>query len=119
MTAELPARTAKQFAARRFGLTARVITDRYARQKGLPSTAGVLITGVLGGGPGATGGLQRGDIILKLGRAEVKDLETFTRIYRELVKSGKKTVLVSVRRGGQSMFRTLSPSTRDDEEEEE
>jgi len=119
VTRELPARIAKQFDARRFGLTARVITARYARTNGLKSDKGVLVTGVRPGGPGAAAGLRRGDIIEKVGRNEVKDLESFQKLYRAAMRDKKKSVLLSVRRGGEHMFKALSPSTRTDEDEDE
>ena len=80
---ELRAHRAEQFAARRFGMTVRTITELYARRNGLPSTQGVLVTGVVSGGPAAASGLRTGDIVLELGRETVRDLESFKEIYEK------------------------------------
>jgi serine protease Do len=118
-TREVGARRADQFDARRFGLTARGISDQYARRQGLGSKEGVLITGVVAGGPAAASGLRPGDIIYKLGKEPVADLEAFRVRYDSIVKEeSEETVLLSVRRGGARMFRALSPSKKDSEEEE-
>ncbi|MHC4729839.1 MAG: S1C family serine protease [Planctomycetota bacterium] len=114
---ELRARKAEQFAARRFGLTVRAITEQYARRNGLPSTDGVLVTGVAGGGPAAASGLRTGDILLKLGRQAVADLEGFKAIYEKTKQEAN--VLVSLRRGKAHMFRALNPTRSESEEDEE
>jgi serine protease Do len=115
---ELPSKKARQFAARRLGLTARVITGPYARRAGLSSTDGVLVTGVSAGGPAASGDVRQGDIILSIDRKAVKDLAAFEKLYDELVKAKREKVLVSVKRGTQVILRVLSPATRDPEEDE-
>ena len=117
-TAELKARKAEQFAAKRFGLTARAISEQYARRRGLPDTKGVLITGVANGGAAASSGVQRGDVILRLGKDPVSDLETFRKLYEDIVEAKKETVLVSIRRGRSQTFRTISPSKKDEEEDQ-
>ncbi len=114
----LAARKATQFAARRFGLTARVITEIYARRNGLDTTKGVLVTGLVPGGPGRSSGLRQGDIILKIGKREISNLAEFKRLYQELIEAKTKTVLLSVQRGNARMLRALSPSTKDEEEDE-
>jgi len=115
---ELRARRADQFAARRFGLTARAITPQYARLNALPSTHGVLVTSIAPGGPSAAGGIRRGDIILKLNNREIDGLETFREVYGNVVRRKTRSVLVSVRRGRALTLRAISPSRRDPEEEE-
>ena len=118
VTKELAAAKATQFAAKRFGITARVITETYARSNGLDDTMGVLVTSMVQGGPGASSGLRRGDIIRKIGKKTITDLASFKRLYEELIKAKTETVLLSVQRGNARMLRALSPSTKDEEEDE-
>ncbi|MFQ5844869.1 MAG: trypsin-like peptidase domain-containing protein, partial [Planctomycetota bacterium] len=118
VTKRLPSRKAEHFDARRFGLTARAITERYARRRGLLSTDGVLVEGIVAGGPAAAAGLRRGDIILRLRRDAVTDLDAFGRLYRAIRKESPKTVLVSIRRGQEQMLRALTPSRKDEEDDE-
>ena len=117
--AELKARRAEQFAARRFGLTVRVITEQYARRNHLDSTEGVLVTGVAPGGAARAAGLRRGDVIEKLGKSRVANLDGFKALCEAIVENGESNVLVSIRRGNAKMFRALSPSKSGDEEDEE
>ena len=52
------------------------------------------------------------------GTPEVTDLAGFRKLYKELIEAKTKTVLLSIRRGGARMLRALSPSTKDEEEDE-
>ncbi|MCZ6786727.1 MAG: trypsin-like peptidase domain-containing protein [Planctomycetota bacterium] len=115
---ELAAKKADQFDAKRFGLTARVITERYARQRGLGSTEGVLVTGVVAGKAAASAGVRSGDIILKVGKSTVWDLDAFRVRYRSTIQAQTKTVLLSIKRGRQKLVRVLTPAKKDDEEDE-
>jgi serine protease Do len=56
-----------------FGAEGQAVTDSVAREVGLPSATGVQLTGVLPNSPAANAGLQRGDVILKLGDGVVED----------------------------------------------
>ncbi|MCZ6574772.1 MAG: trypsin-like peptidase domain-containing protein [Planctomycetota bacterium] len=118
VTERLGALKLEYFDARRFGLTARPVTERFARQRGLKSTAGVVITGVTGGGPAAAADLQAGDIILKVQRKSVESLQSFRKLYREIQKDMPEKVLVSIQRGQARMFRALTPSKKDEEDDE-
>jgi len=116
---ELQALKAEQFDARRFGLTARLITDQLARRDGLPSTEGVVVTGVVAGGPAAAGGLRAGDILLAIDREKIADLDAFRQLYEKTVAARPETVLLSVRRGNALMYRALTPGRATGEEEED
>ena len=56
-----------------FGAEGQAVTASVARELGMPSATGVQLTGVLPGSPAAIAGLQRGDVILKLGDGAVED----------------------------------------------
>jgi len=118
VTEELPETRSLDFDAPRFGLTVRAISAAFARQQGLAAAEGVLVTGVVGGGPAAAADLRAGDIILQVARKPVRDLAAFQELYKEIVKEKPQPVAVSIRRGATQTFRALTPSTRDNEEED-
>jgi S1-C subfamily serine protease len=62
------------------------------------SEEGYAISGVAKDSPAATGGLQGGDVIIRLGESAVKGLEDFDNALRKY--RGGDTVTVVVRRGG-------------------
>ena len=54
------------------GVEPRELSAELAESLNLPVRSGVLITGVLQDGPAARGGLRPGDVVLRVGEAEVK-----------------------------------------------
>src|SRR5438874_2209463 len=92
------------------GLTVQTLTPEVAENLGLDrSLKGVVVTQVDAGGPAADAGLRRGDVILEVNRTPVKDIEA----YRKALKSsGKgKSVLFLVRRGDNTIFLAVKPSS--------
>ena len=92
------------------GLTVQTLTPEVAENLGLDrSLKGVVVTQVDAGGPAADAGLRRGDVILEVNRTPVKDVDA----YRKALKSsGKgKSVLFLVRRGDNTIFLAVKPST--------
>lgn len=53
------------------GVEPRDLTPEIAQSLGLPVSTGVLITGVLQDGPASRGGLRPGDVVVRIGAAEV------------------------------------------------
>jgi len=53
------------------GVEQRDLTPEFARSFGLPVERGVLVTGVLRDGPASRGGVQPGDVVLRIGDTEV------------------------------------------------
>jgi serine protease Do len=93
-----------------FGLTVQTLTPEIAENLGIERTLkGVVVTQVDPGGPGADAGLRRGDVILEVNRQGVKDVDA----YRKALKAaGKgKSVLFLVRRGDNTIFLALKPSS--------
>ena len=78
----------------------------------------MVVTGVTGGGPAAAADLQAGDIILSVQRKNVESLKSFRKLYREIQKDMPEKVLVSIQRGQAKMFRALTPSKKDEEDDE-
>jgi len=114
---ELAADKSRQFEARRFGLTALEITPEMARELGLPGDEGVLVTGVVAGGPAESAGIRAGDVILEMAQSAVAGLDGFRAACD--AAAGGKAVLFSVKRGQARMMRVVTPAVRDREEEEE
>jgi len=92
------------------GLTVQTLTPEVAENLGLDrSLKGVIVTQVDAGGPAADAGLRRGDVILEVNRTPVKDVDAYR---KGLKSSGKgKSVLFLVRRGDNTIFLAVKPST--------
>ena len=61
-----------------------------------PVERGVLLSGVTAGSPGDAAGLRRGDILIRLGNHEIKDLDAFTEALRAH-KPGDEVEVVVIR----------------------
>lgn len=59
------------------------LTDDYAGQLGLKSTEGALVGGLMEDGPAAKGGIQVGDVILKINDKPIKDYSDLVTIVSE------------------------------------
>ena len=82
------------------GVTVEKVTQEIARELGLKSTSGVVITRVLAGSPAGRSGLKAGDIVFRVGNQVVKEPEQFNRLVSELVESGKVMLLIRDARTG-------------------
>lgn len=76
---------------------------------------GVLVSGTLEGGPAATGGVQSGDILVKVADQDVQvrfdeEIPAFNRLVAELPIG--KPVSIVVLRGGQELTLEVTPSER-------
>jgi serine protease Do len=92
------------------GITVQTLTPELAENLQLDrGLKGVVVTQVDPGGPAADAGLRRGDVILEVNRAPVKDVAA----YRKAVKTvGKgKSLLFLVRRGDNTIFLAVKPSS--------
>ena len=81
------------------GVEPRDLTPELAESMQLPSREGVLVAGVLQGGPASAAGLRPGDVVLALGGRQVRSTEELLRAVAAL-KPGTRTAVV-VQRGGQ------------------
>jgi len=80
-----------------FGMTVQDITPEIARQLGLPSTGGVIVTRVREGSAADEGGLQPYDVILQVNRVKVASVKDFQREISK--KTADDRVLLLIRRG--------------------
>lgn len=91
--------------ANRLGMALQNLTAEQREQMGLEDEGGVLI-GRVTGGPAARAGLQRGDVILRVGRDNIDSISAFNEAV-EGVKAGDSVMLL-VRRGEGTSFIALS-----------
>ena len=84
----------------RIGVQITEVSKETAESFGLPKAAGALVNSVEKGGPADKGGIEAGDIIVKVDGREVKTSSELPRIVT-VVKPGTKVTLTVWRKGGQ------------------
>ena len=90
-----------------FGLRVQDLNPDIARQLGLDTDSGVMISGIEAGSRGEKVGLQKRDVILEVNRAPVKDVNAFQ---QALKASGKGSiVLLLVKRDNATLYFALKP----------
>jgi serine protease Do len=80
------------------GVTVQPLDDELARSLGLPDAKGAMVAAVVPEGPAARGGVQRGDVILKVEGHAIEDSRDLTR--RVGAYAVGKNAKVEVLRGG-------------------
>jgi serine protease Do len=90
-----------------FGLHVQDLSPDLARQLGLDTSSGVLISAVAPGSRGEQVGLQKRDVILEVNRSPVKDVNSF----QQALKAGGKgsIVLLRVKRENTTLYFALKP----------
>jgi Do/DeqQ family serine protease len=83
------------------GVEQRDLTAELAESLNLPVKNGVLVTGVLQDGPAAVGGVQPGDVVLKVGSQEVRNSGELLAAVTSLAPDTATTLLLQ--RGGKQM----------------
>jgi len=92
------------------GITVQTLTPELAENLQLDrGLKGVVVTQVDPGGPAADAGLRRGDVILEVNRAPVKDVGAYNKAVRAAGKG--KSVLFLVRRGDNTIFLAVKPTS--------
>ena len=89
--------------AKSFGMSVQDLSGDLAQQLGLDEAKGVVVTEVDPNGPASEAGIRRGDVILEVGRQEVKDAQT---LQKALEKSDERALLL-VRRGENQLYMTV------------
>jgi S1-C subfamily serine protease len=91
----------------KLGLDLQPLTPEIAQRLKIPDTNGMLITSVDPSGAAAEKGVQRGDVLLEINRQEVSSFED---VKSALAKSGDRTILLLISRGGQTSYITIQPN---------
>ncbi|MGA0609773.1 S1C family serine protease [Caldimonas sp. KR1-144] len=100
------------------GVEPRDLTPEIAESFGLPVREGVLITGVLQGGPASDGGLRPGDVVVRVGDRQVGN--TVQLLDAVAALKPRSQAVLKVQRGAQQLDVTVRvaqrpPSRRDDQ----
>lgn len=110
-------------ALRAWGLSISGITERYARERRLTSTEGVVITSVRQGSPAALAepALSWGDIVKEVGGKPVKDIKGFVEQYKAVMSPGvsdpekiPESLLVRFDRRGKDQVTIIKPRPKPD-----
>lgn len=97
---------------KRFGLSVVTITPHLAEMYHLPVAEGVAVTGVAMDSAAEEGGLERGDIILRVGRDMVKSEEEFWTSMAKSAATAKRGVILRVQRGALQTTITMPLPTK-------
>ena len=89
------------------GITVDKVNTQLARRMGLKKAQGVIITSVAPGSIAQRVGLQRGDIIYRVGNKQVKSVKEFEKYMSEAIKKGGVVLLVRDGRTGQVGYLTI------------
>ena len=90
----------------KLGVTLEPLTERMAKQLGLDSTAGLVVTDVDPTGPAAEAGIDQGDVILEINR---KPVSSVADAKAAIEASGGRPVLLLMSRKGQTIYVTVKP----------
>ena len=99
-----------------WGFSGRDITPKMARDAGLDSSEGVVVSGVRTGGPAqkAEPQISRGDILLAIDGEPVEDLDDLIALYDKLSAPGEsRPLVVEIDRYGRRQLTVLEPSVEE------
>ena len=100
----------------KFGFTVKEITDAIYREYMLDDKEGVLVSYVEVGGAASTAQLQEDDIIKKVEKFEIKNLDDFKKSLDQVKE--EKQIMLTVKRGKTQRFVLLSPEEQKKEKTE-
>jgi len=89
------------------GLTVRSLTGDERREAKV--SGGVLVEKVESGSAAAEAGIERGDVVLEVGRIRINGVSDYDRAVRQL-KSANKAVLFRINRGGSVLYIAVEPT---------
>jgi serine protease Do len=91
-----------------FGIHAVGLNAPEAQQFEVQADEGVLVTSVESGSPAAHGGLEAGDVIVRIGDEPVKTMSDYNKIMSGL-QDRKKAIAIMVQRGAYTYFVAVKP----------
>jgi serine protease Do len=77
------------------GIAVTEITATLARQRSLPAAQGVVVTDVDDGSPALEAGVQRDDVVLRLGTTDVRSIDDYVKALRAVKPGGVILLLLS------------------------
>lgn len=92
-----------------FGIHVVGLQDQMARQFNVEADEGVLVISVDGGSPAADGGLQAGDVIVRVANRAVRDLKSYESAM-SAVADQDKAIAIMVQRGAYTYFVAVKPA---------
>jgi len=96
-TEKLESRVGEEWAFEKWGLSVRQVTRAFARENQLADQSGVIVLGVQPGYPAAEAGLERGDIITKVGSVPVRELAGLKSIYESFAANPAPQLVEALR----------------------
>ncbi len=109
-TRELGELQGEIFECKNWGLTVKAITKQMQIEAKLFDSLGVLIEGVKRTGNNVDGGLNRGDVILKVNNELIANLPEFISIYDKLTGQSDEKILFTIDRSGATRFVVINAS---------
>lgn len=107
-TEKLESRVGEEWAFEKWGLSVRKVSRTYARENQLSDDTGLLVIGVQAGFPADMAGLSRGDIVMKINRQVITDLDVAKKLHAEFEAKPEST-LVEARRNRTVSLYVLKP----------
>ncbi len=92
-----------------WGFTVREVTEEIATRLNLPSSTGVMISGIKPGSFAAESGLRPGDMVLQLDDVVIEDLAHWSQAAQQAIETASTRLLLTVRRGPVRYFVVLKP----------
>jgi serine protease Do len=90
----------EDFESSDWGFTVKGLTRHMRLQYQLKDTLGVFVSGVKNVSPADIGGLRRGDVVVKVNKADIVELADFVKLYNELSSATSDKILLTIKRGG-------------------
>lgn len=115
MTEQLGELQGEDFDCEAWGFTVKEITTQMQIDNQLENSDGVFVTGVKNVGMGESGGLRRGDVIVKINNVETPQLNPFKLEYENQITDKSEKILLTVRRNSSTRFVLLVNENKDKE----
>ena len=107
-TERLESRVGEEWAFEKWGMSVRKVSKAFARENRLPDENGFIVIGTQSAFPADNAGIARGDIITKVNRETVGDLDRLKEIYG-VFEDDPQSILVEALRNRSVSFFVLKP----------